>query len=227
MLEIFLPLALLIIILLISFFLFKTLFKILAIFIGVLILGAIVSGVLLYIDGKTYVERIPTNPLLIVFEENEEVIGALHLIINQNQIQPLAKEEPIFKLAEQKEYKQIIKLGYFKVITIQKEILDITEEQEEVMNQSLSSLLSGTTAMQGKRPKKGSPGEYEQIITPEEIEQVLGEQEQEIQQQPQQLKTMLYAMTLMQQAQNNPEKIQQALREGKIKVYKTTNRFAR
>ncbi len=225
MLEIVIPFVLFIIILIMSFFLFKTLFKILAIFSGVLIIGAIVSGVLIYIDGKTYVERLPTNPLLIIFIDKEEVVGALHLIINQNKIQPVAKEEPIFRLAEQKEYEQIIELGYFKVITIQKEILYINEEQEKTINQSVFSLFTGTIESQQEEPRKRSPEYYENIITQEEREQLLKEQGKEIPQLPQdytQLRTMLYAVALMQQAQSNPEKIKQALQEGKIKVYKTT-----
>jgi len=229
MLEIVLPFVLFVVVLIMSFFLFKTLFKILTIFAGVLILGVIVSGVLLYIDGKTYVERLPTSPILLAFADQEDIVGALEFIINQNKVQPLTQEEPIFTLLQQKEYKQIIEQGYFKVVVVQKEIVEISLEeipleQEEQISQSLPSLL-GQTAQPGKRPKKGSPQEDEQAISPEEIEQVLQEQgieNPQMLQDPLQLKTMLYAAALMQQAQQNPEKLQQALKEEKIKVYKTT-----
>src|SRR3989338_8324008 len=127
-----------------SFFLFKTLFKILTIFAGVLILGVIVSGVLLYIDGKTYVERLPTSPILLAFADQEDIVGALEFIINQNKVQPLTQEEPIFTLLQQKEYKQIIEQVYFKVVVVQKEIVEISLEeipleQEEQISQSLPS----------------------------------------------------------------------------------------
>lgn len=229
MLEILIPIILFVIILVMCFFLFKTVFKILAIFSGVLIIGTIVAGALLYIDAKTYMEQLPKSPLLITFTDQEEVVGALQIVMQQNKVQPLAQEEPTMQLIKEEKYEEILKQGYFKVILVDIEVLDLTAEQEEQFSQNPTIAMFVPREQDllptGTRPKKGTEGEYEQVISEEDIERLQEEQQALLPQNlqdPLQIKTMLYSAALMQKAQEHPEELQEALKEEKIKVYKTT-----
>ena len=113
-----------IILLLVLGFIFK---KVLKVIVSILIIGLLataVFGVFVYLDVQDFKENFPGSTNLVVIEQTEQSPLVFSVNLDNEDFNTIENPQHIVEILENKKYKQINELGYFKAFIIKESFLE-------------------------------------------------------------------------------------------------------